>query len=69
MIRLLADRLVQNLAKRLTAFADELRRVDTLLGKEAAAAAAAAKPANLEVPAEAEAAKALPQVALAAPTP
>jgi CRP-like cAMP-binding protein len=33
---ILVDRLVQNLAKRLTAFADELRRVDTLLGKEAA---------------------------------
>ncbi len=31
----LADRLVQNLAKRLTQFADELRRVDTLLGQEA----------------------------------
>ncbi len=42
---LLADRLVQNLAKRLTAFADELRRVDTLLGREAAAAARA-KPAE-----------------------
>jgi hypothetical protein len=64
---LLADRLVQNLAKRLTAFADELRRVETLLGKEAAAAAKA-KPADLEAPAEAEAAKALPQVVLAAPT-
>ena len=64
---LLADRLVQNLAKRLTAFADELRRVDTLLGKEAAAAARA-KPADIEAPAEAEAEKALPQVALAAPT-
>ena len=64
---LLADRLVQNLAKRLTAFADELRRVETLLGKEAAAAAKA-KPADLEAATEAEAAKALPQVALAAPT-
>jgi CRP-like cAMP-binding protein len=30
----LADRLVQNLAKRLTAFADELRGVDVLLGRE-----------------------------------
>ena len=48
---LLADRLVQNLAKRLTAFADELRRVDTLLGREAAEAARDGKPANLEVPA------------------
>jgi CRP-like cAMP-binding protein len=36
---LMADRLVQNLAKRLTAFADELRRIDTLLGKEASLAA------------------------------
>jgi CRP-like cAMP-binding protein len=38
----LADRLVLNLARRLTQFADELRRVDTLLGKEAQAAAAKA---------------------------
>ena len=43
----LADRLVQNLAKRLMAFADELRRVDTLLGKEAAAAATA-RPRRVE---------------------
>ena len=63
---LLADRLVQNLAKRLTAFADELRRVGTLLGKEGAASAA--KAAELAAPAEAEASKATPQVALTAPT-
>ena len=63
---LLADRLVQNLAKRLAAFADELRRVDTLLGKEGAAAAA--KASKVAAPAEAQAAKALPQVGLAAPT-
>lgn len=64
---LLADRLVQNLAKRLTAFADELRRVDTLLGKEGAAAAA--KAAALEAPPEAVASKAAPPVALTASTP
>jgi len=58
---LLADRLVQNLAKRLTAFADELRRVDTLLGKEAAAAKAGS--AVLEAPAKAPASKAVTPVA------
>ena len=35
----LADRLVQNIAKRLTEFADELRRIDTLLARETAEAA------------------------------
>jgi CRP-like cAMP-binding protein len=59
---LLADRLVQNLAKRLTAFADELRRVDTLLGKEAAAAAKAGS-AVLEAPAKSQASKAVTPVA------
>jgi CRP-like cAMP-binding protein len=63
---LLADRLVQNLAKRLTAFADELRRVDALLGKEAAAAAA--KAAALDAPAGAAVPKEPQFVALAAPT-
>ncbi|MBZ0209358.1 MAG: cyclic nucleotide-binding domain-containing protein [Hyphomicrobium sp.] len=43
----LADRLVQNLAKRLTAFADELRRVDALL----AGAAATTPRAALQAPA------------------
>ncbi len=62
----LADRLAQNLAQRLTAFADELRRVDNLLGKEAAAWAA--KATELEAPAEAPASKAAPPVALTAPT-
>ena len=58
----LADRMVQNLAKRLTQFADELRRVDTLLGKEALAAAA--KGPDEAVPKAAGAQGALP-----APTP
>jgi CRP-like cAMP-binding protein len=39
----LADRLVQNLAQRLTRFADELRRVDVLMGGAAAVAGTAAK--------------------------
>jgi CRP-like cAMP-binding protein len=56
----LADRLVQNLAKRLTQFADELRRVDTLLGKEAQAAAA-------KVPVDAAPKAAAAQAALPAP--
>jgi CRP-like cAMP-binding protein len=56
----LADRLVQNLAKRLTQFADELRRVDTLLGKEAQAAAA-------KVPVDAAPKAAAAQGALPAP--
>jgi CRP-like cAMP-binding protein len=62
---LLADRLVQNLAKRLTAFADELRRVETLLGKEAALAA---RKAELAAKPDADAPKAAVQGALLAPT-
>jgi CRP/FNR family cyclic AMP-dependent transcriptional regulator len=40
----LADRLVQNLAQRLTRFADELRRVDALLGSAGARAVASVGP-------------------------
>jgi CRP-like cAMP-binding protein len=62
---LLADRLVQNLAKRLTAFADELRRVDSLLGKEAALAA---RKAELAAKSDADVPKVAVQGALPAPT-
>ena len=58
----LADRLVQNLANRLTQFADELRRIDTLLGKEALAASA-------KGPEEAAPKVAAAQGALPVPTP
>ena len=59
----LADRLVQNLAKRLTEFADELRRIDNLLGREAAEAAR--KAAAIEAASTVEPPAA---AALAAPT-
>jgi CRP-like cAMP-binding protein len=62
---LMADRLVQNLAKRLTAFADELRRIDTLLGKEASLAA---RKAGLAAKSEADGPKVAVQGALPAAT-
>jgi CRP-like cAMP-binding protein len=62
---LMADRLVQNLAKRLAAFADELRRVDTLLGKEAEMAA---RKAELAAKSDADGPKAAVQGVLSAPT-
>jgi CRP-like cAMP-binding protein len=62
---LMADRLVQNLAKRLTAFADELRRIDTLLGKEASLAA---RKAELAAKSDADGPKVAVQGALPAAT-
>jgi CRP/FNR family transcriptional regulator, cyclic AMP receptor protein len=62
---LMADRLVQNLAKRLTAFADELRRIDALLGKEASLAA---RKAELAAKSDADGPKVAVQGALPAAT-
>jgi CRP-like cAMP-binding protein len=55
----LADRLVQNLAKRLTEFADELRRIDNLLGREGVEAARKAAAVEAASAVEAPAASAL----------